>query len=258
MAHHWYLSAFGADYLERYAHRDDEEAARVVGGVMARVAMADGGRALDLCCGGGRHLAALHAAGWRAVGLDLSWDLLAAARAELGADDSPLVRGDMRALPFAAASFDLVAQFFTAFGYFDDDAENLAVFEGVARVLAPGGVYVFDFLSAPHVHAQLGGHGHHVVESFDDGPRVETHRRISPDGRRVEKHMVRVDPDGTTTERFESVRLFEPPTLRAALAGAGFSVEHEWGSYDFAPYAGAASSRWMIAARRLQSPRAHP
>lgn len=250
MSHEWYLSAFGADYLERYAHRDDDEAARVVNGALARIGSPPAGDALDLCCGGGRHLLALGHAGWRAVGLDLSADLLAAARHAVAPHPLYLMRGDMRALPFVDGAFDLVTQFFTAFGYFDDDAENLAVFRGVARVVRRGGVYVFDFLSAPQVHAQLDDHGHRVIESFDGGPRVETHRCISPDGKRVVKRVHRVDVDGRATERLESVRLFEPAELRAAMAGAGFSIEHEWGSYDFAPYGGAASSRWMIAARR--------
>ena len=61
-----------------------------------------GGIVLDAGCGTGRDLQALSAAGFRAVGMDLSAGMLA----EAAAASTPLVRSDLRRLGFASATFD--------------------------------------------------------------------------------------------------------------------------------------------------------
>lgn len=64
---------------------------------------------LDVPCGTGRFEPALLGAGKRVVAADLSAPMLAAARAAAGGEGlHGLVRADALALPFAAASFDLV------------------------------------------------------------------------------------------------------------------------------------------------------
>ena len=52
--------------------------------------------------------------------------------------DVDYVEGDMRALPRPDERFDRVVNWFTSFGYFDDD-ENRQVFHEAHRVLRPSG-----------------------------------------------------------------------------------------------------------------------
>ena len=78
----WWKAAFGAHYETLYAHRDDASAAAEVAGLLPRLRQAPG-PILDACCGNGRHLAALRAAGLPAFGFDLSADLLRSAPFEL-------------------------------------------------------------------------------------------------------------------------------------------------------------------------------
>lgn len=115
---------------------------------VAAEAIAGGGaveRAVDLCCGTGPAMRHLRAVCSRTlVGIDRSAGMLAEARRRLG--DAPgaaridFVRGDVRALPFAAA-FDLVTCF-GAFGHILEEDEPTFVRE-IARVLKPGGRFVF-------------------------------------------------------------------------------------------------------------------
>lgn len=63
-----------------------------------------GSRVLDLGCGPGQNARYLHQRGFRPVGLDLSWTLLACARRH--APRLPFVRADMRRLPFRPNTFD--------------------------------------------------------------------------------------------------------------------------------------------------------
>ena len=71
----WYETAFAAHYPLLYQHRDEAEARHCVD-LLPRLAPLGEGTILDLGCGGGRHLELIAARGGRAVGLDLSADLL--------------------------------------------------------------------------------------------------------------------------------------------------------------------------------------
>lgn len=63
-----------------------------------------GARLLDLGCGGGKDAGDLDRRGYRVVGLDRTSALLSAGRRRY--PSLPLVRADLRAIPFQAMSFD--------------------------------------------------------------------------------------------------------------------------------------------------------
>jgi len=114
--------------------------------------------ALDLCCGTGDLTFALARAGKaRVVGADFAHTMLVRAREKSAAlvpppnqsvaSAMPFFEADALRLPFAGASFDLVA---TAFGF-----RNLANYEAglreIQRVLKPGGtVAILEFTEPPH------------------------------------------------------------------------------------------------------------
>ena len=117
--------------------------------------LASGRRVLEVGCAAGQGLGLLAAAARSVVGGDYSMPLLASAKAHYGAR-IPFTRLSVEALPFPAASFDLVL-FFEA-SYYVPDME--AGFDEIARVLTPGGIVVFvnanperpDFIRSPHSH----------------------------------------------------------------------------------------------------------
>ena len=92
------------------------------------LALAPGARVLDVPCGQGRHAIELSARGYRVTGVDLSGELLAAARKDAAARRLPTDvtwrQGDMRDLPFPAA-FDAAFCAGSSFGFLGDagDAE---------------------------------------------------------------------------------------------------------------------------------------
>ena len=235
----WFEQWFGEEYLHVYPHRDDEDALRVVGLLEREGVAAAGERVLDLACGPGRHVAALGRRGARVVGLDLSRALLFAARRR-GA--GPLVRGDMRRLPFRPAAFDVVLNLFTSFGYFASDGEHEMVVREVARVLRPGGRFVLDFLNAPAVRSGLVPRD----ERQNGRGSVVQERRISDDGRFVMKSIHVSDDSRTFTER---VRLFERAALEAMLQAQGIRAERAAGDYDGSPH-GPESPRLILIGRR--------
>jgi ubiquinone/menaquinone biosynthesis C-methylase UbiE len=235
----WFTRWFGREYLDLYPHRDDREARSVVRLIRNMVPLRGDDRALDLACGSGRHSRALsrHIG---VVGLDLSMELLGLARAE--SPQIAYVRGDMRALPFGAGSFNLVVNLFTSFGYFSCDDENRAVLNEVNRVLREGGRFVLDYFNADQVRATLVPHDTRRV-----GNRTVTqNRHITADGKYVEKE---ISATGSPNTYLERVRLFEPEELRCLLHDAGFAIERELGDYTAGPL-NAMSHRAIFFARR--------
>lgn len=236
----WYERWFGEEYLALYPHRNETDAAAAVALLERALRGRSIGRVLDLACGAGRHVGLLRRFGWT-VGLDLSPVLLHVARAN--DPHGPYVRGDIRVLPFATASFDLVVNLFTSFGYFESDDEHARVLCEVREVLAPGGAFVLDFLNAGHVRTTL------IPEDEREigGTLVRQRRSITDDGRFVVKRIT-LGPDGRTfTER---VRLFSPDDLTAMMQAAGLHVFASFGGYDGTTLSAADSPRAILCAER--------
>jgi SAM-dependent methyltransferase len=222
----WFESWFGEDYVALYPHRNAAEAGRAVELIERVASVPAGGRALDLACGAGRHSRVL-AEHWWTAGLDLSEVLLRLAKREK--IDASFARGDMRVLPFRTGAFHLVVNLFTSFGYFADDESHLHVVQEVARVTAPSGTFVLDFLNTVHLRDTLVPYDEREI-----GDRVvEQRRSISDDGRYVVKRIcIRGVPDKEYVER---VRLFEAGDLTYMMKTAGFTVSNAFGNYDATP-----------------------
>lgn len=220
----WFEDWFGEEYLDLYPHRDEQDAERLIGLVRRTLPWRDGWRVLDVACGPGRHMMALERAGARVFGFDLSRVLLNRARS---LTSRPLVRADMRLLPFRARSMDLTVNLFTSFGYFGTDAEHAAAMGEMLGTVRPGGWFVLDFLDAAAVRAGLVVH---EVQQLG-GACVEVRRDIIDDGRFVRKTMLL--PDGRQFE--ERVRLFSFGELQAMIEQHGARVTTGFGDYDGAP-----------------------
>jgi SAM-dependent methyltransferase len=217
----WYEEWFGEDYLHIYQHRDETEAERAIELIATNLVGRRIDAVLDLACGAGRHTKILEERWWT-VGLDLSMSLLKIARCETR--DAPYVRADMREIPFAAESFDLVVNLFTSFGYFDDDREHVRVLACVKSSLKPGGTLVIDFLNAAKVRHSLVPYD----ERVENGITIEQRRGISPDNRFVEKKITLRERG---KEYIERVRLLSPKDLERMLMTAGFEVAKIFGDY---------------------------
>jgi ubiquinone/menaquinone biosynthesis C-methylase UbiE len=111
--------------------------ARVVHGLLDGLEPA---RALDAGCGTGRHARALAQRGHQVTGADLTPEMLARARSRV--PEASFVRADLRALPFADASFALVVCGL-ALSHLPSLDEAVAE---LARVLEPGGRLIASVL----------------------------------------------------------------------------------------------------------------
>lgn len=136
---------FDEDYLYFYAMRDPDGALSDAETELSwrLLDMEPGMAVLDLACGHGRIANRLAARGCRVTGLDSSGLFLDRARSDAAAArlDVTYLHGDMRRP--APGPFDRVVNWFTAFGYFDDDG-NRQVLSALAQVTRPGGRVAFE------------------------------------------------------------------------------------------------------------------
>ena len=235
----WFEEWFGEDYLALYPHRDEAEAERAVRLVLTATGFAPGWRVLDVACGAGRHARALRRAGACCFGVDLSATLLRVAQ---GATDAPLVRADMRLLPFRPASMDLTVNLFTSFGYFEREAEHAMALGEMVATVRPGGWFVIDFLNPTAVRRTLVPEERVTL----NGRPVEVKRELSGDGRHVTKTIL----TGEGRRFCERVRLFHAEEIVDMLAGLGVEVRARFGDYAGAPLGPDASRTILMAHRR--------
>ncbi len=233
----WYKEWFGADYLDLYAHRDADEAARHVDFVAEKLGPERPERVLDLACGAGRHSAILRDRGYQSAGVDLSITLLATP------PRVPCAAGDMRALPYANGVFDWVLNFFTSFGYFERERENFQVLEEIVRVLRPSGRFLIDFLNREPVLANL--RRHEVQEKA--GRRIEIERWYDERTRRINKRMTLSAASGAPPRTYlESVRAYSEDEVTIGLRWAGLNVDDVFGNFAGEPYHRDNSERLII------------
>lgn len=104
-----------------------------------------GDTVLDLACGIGRHSVELAARGMNVTGVDFNrraLDVAESAAKKRGVAPR-FVELDMRE-PQGGELFDAVICFWTSFGYFENEADDLRVAQRVAATLKPGGRFLID------------------------------------------------------------------------------------------------------------------
>ena len=235
----WFQEWFGEEYLELYSYRDATEARRQVEFVQSNFGKLRG-PLLDLACGTGRHVRELCAAGYHAIGCDLSFTLLRTGICEHG--PMPLIRADMRALPFCSASFAGLVNFFTSFGYFSDEVENLEVVYEMSRVLLKNGVFLFDYLNVAHELQKLTERetrqtpiGRAVIERWFDASDRSFNKRITIGQRRY----------------LERVRGYDLGEITAMFGACDLSIQDVFGDFDGSIYR-SSSPRLILVGRKKQ------
>ncbi len=132
------------------------------------------------------------------------------------------IRADMRRIPLATQSVDGVVNLFTSFGYFKTDREHLNVLMEVARVLKPGGRFVFDFFNREHVLANLVARS----EAQANGCGIVETRRYDMRSKRIVKTIriseIGAKANGAAEILQESIRAYGAGELKAMLICAGF------------------------------------
>ena len=210
---------FDEDYL--YFYDDlltDELSDRQTELIWQLLELEPGMAVLDLACGHGRIANRLAERGARVTGLDATPLFLEQARADAAQRgvEVEYVEGDMRTLPWEGR-FDRIVNWFTAFGYFDDD-DNRRVLREAHAALRPDGRLLIENNNL----AELLGRWLPWIVVERDGNFLIDRSSFDPTTGRATTERVLVR-DGRTRRFSFSVRMFFAVELRDWLLDAGFA-----------------------------------
>jgi SAM-dependent methyltransferase len=186
--------------------------------------------------------------GFHVTGYDLSEGFLNRARelAETLKVKIDLKQGDMREIPYEN-QFDAVINMFTAFGFFENEQEDLKVLKGVHRALKPGGQFLLDVINRE-------------VAVCDPVPRRwirENHAYLLEERvydffrSRLEMTNMLILPSGEVKQANFSIRLYTLTEMLDLFNAAGLVLIDVYGDFSGALY-NAGSPRMILVAQKEQ------
>lgn len=202
------------------------------------------GRALDLCCGPGRHTIQLAKNNLAVTGVDRSPYLLD--KAKLMADEAHVkvewVQEDMRRF-LRPDTFDLIINLYTSFGYFESEEENLDVLRRCRENLKPGGRLVMEMMGK-EVLARI----YHPTISTElpDGGVVVQRVKLTHDWTRCDNDWFLIQDDEAIKYTF-SHTIYSGRELKEMLLSAGFAEVALYGNFDGDPYDTTATTLLAVA-----------
>lgn len=203
---------------------------------------------LDLCCGTGRHSILLHKQNQQVVGMDLSKNLLQIARdrMEESGVSVPLVRADMRFLPFKNQVFDAIINMFTSFGYLPSKSEDASSLSEVRRTLRKHGQFLLDLLNRDHVVRNFRERDWAAFEPF----YLLENRTLDLKNSKLRSEWTLIrKASGQIETRLHEVRLYTFVQMKQLIEEAGLAVEEIWGGYEKQEF-NLDSSRMIIIAQK--------
>lgn len=233
----WYAEEsgfFGPGYLREYEEiLTNERTMEEVDFLVNLLRLKSGDKILDCPCGHGRHSVELALRGLEVTGQDINQFLLreaAKAAEDLGVTVH-LVKGDMRKIPFVGR-FDFVLNLFSSFGCLEDDNDDEAVLEQMAKALKQGGALVLDILNRDwFIHTYKEKDWHRLI----DNSLILTNRRFDHiSGRNIEERT-RIWPDGVSEKVTRSIRMYTVAEIIRMLGKTGFQTKGLYGSYKAEP-----------------------
>ncbi len=217
------------------------------------------GPVLELGCGTGRITMPLAHEGVHVVGIDRSGEMLARARRRVRRQQRgrrpELIRSDIRHLPFAAASFQLVMAPYGILQSLLSERDLTTTLSEVARVVETEGMFCLELvadLPSWGEHAKRislrglrsrGGTHVTLLESVRQdkakGLTIFDQEFVERKGRAVRRHMFAL-----------TFRTLSVPQMTRRLEKAGFQVEMRLGDYQGGPWDPEAEV-WIILARKV-------
>lgn len=241
----WWTTYFDQQYLLEYEpifklQQDREEVARL----LALLELPVGARVLDVPCGQGRHAHLLAEAGYNVDGLDYSTHLLGRARERGTGRTLRYTRGDMRRLPARwTGRFDAVLNLYTSFGFFTDPRDDARVMAEFARVLAPGGLLVWEGGSRDGVMARFLSRDWWTTA---DGTVVAHSRSFDALSGVLTIRSAFRGPK-VQGEREHHIRLYTATRIAELCAAAGLVVEQAFDGFSERPLRRTSSEMLLVA-----------
>ncbi len=219
-------------------HRDIGQDTSFISGLLAGH---KGAALLDLGCGTGEHLGLLAKAGIRCTGVDVSEEMIAAARRRFP-DGIEFIRSDMKDISFTSA-FDMVICLFGSFNYLIFDADIEAMLARIRTAMKARGSGVLEIWNSPPIRKIREKDVSPVSVTDVHGASIRRERgfKMRDDtGRTVVEVTYRytIDEGGArkTVRDRHVMRTFTPVEISRFLESGGFTVKDIYANFSSEPY----------------------
>jgi SAM-dependent methyltransferase len=234
----WWKDLYDERLAELVLARPDEEVAAEVSFLTNALDLGPGDRVFDQCCGIGSLSIPLARSAMAVVGIDQCGAYIRRARRDAEAVGVG-VACDFReadACAFVAdPPCDAAFNWWTSFGYAEDDRRNALMLQRAFDSLRPGGWFVLDFQN--------------IARVLRDFRPCMVRRGVTPEGEVLLLRESTLDlpqgvlrqvwtfvlPDGQRVVRSSALRLYLPHALADLLRGCGFVDVEFFGTLDAGP-----------------------
>ncbi|MDD3722247.1 MAG: class I SAM-dependent methyltransferase [Lutibacter sp.] len=233
----WFASWFDTSYYHiLYKHRDYSEGQSFLKNLISFLNLNKNEFVLDLGCGKGRHSIYLNSLGFKVIGADLSKNSIDYAK-QFETETLKFVKHDMR--DSFKTKFDVILNLFTSFGFFEDDAEDIAILQNIKNELNTDGIAIIDFMNAKKVISEL------VSEEVQtiDGITFKLNRYVK-NGFIIKE--INFDADGKHHTYYEKVKSLDLPKINSYLNSVGFKIKYTFGNYQLEDFNEETSDRLIL------------
>ena len=230
----WFCSPY---YHLLYNNRNDEEAAHFLHKLCEKLNLRPHAKIWDNACGKGRHCRVLAEKGFEVTGTDLSPKNI-----ELALNhkyrSSEFYLHDMRNV-FRINYFDCVFNLFTSMGYFENESDNVKVFQSVHAALKTEGLFVVDFFNKVKILNEL------IPVYTEKREKIEFHIAKKIIGNQINK-SIKFEAEGRTFEYTEKVSLLGRSDFEQFAAQTNLKLIAVYGDYELGVFDEKSSDRLIL------------
>lgn len=229
----WWQTFYDANLADMLLEQTSpEEIARAAGFLTDVLALPAGAAVFDQCCGSGRLAGELADRGFAVCGIDLIPEYIRRARERSWAGTGTARFAVADAFEFTADPLcDGAFNWWTSFGYADDDETNTRMLRRARESLRPGARFALDFMNVPGLYRHFLPH----VVTRNAGVTLIRESTLDLASSVIRKQWTYFLPDGRSIVHHSAVRLYDPAALRSLFTAAGFVDIRFYGDTDASP-----------------------
>lgn len=252
----WWQEFFDETYGQHALARiDPRTTEKAVAFLLDKLGLGEGQTLFDQCCGMGRLSLPIAERGVRVVGVDLSRPYIQRATEEAQRRGLPCSFHCADAFDFVAdPPCDAAINWYSSFGYADDDRRNARMLQRALESLNSGGRLAMEQINYAGLLADFRPQmvyrttGENVGEDADE-TIILCENELDLAAGLIHSRWTFLLPDGSRWVRHVRPRLYLPHTLASMLEGCGFVDLELFGSADGEPLE-LSSPRCIILGRR--------
>lgn len=231
----WWEDFFDDTFADLMLDRgDEEEPARTGDFLFDKLGLKKGDTVFDQCCGIGDMSHMLARRGCRAIGVDIIPSYTERARKTAEADglDCAFHTGDgFKFLPDEPC--DAAINWWTSFGYSDDDELNIEMFRRAFESLKPGAAFALDYMNTPWLMRNYGKRRERAVKTDTGTWLVTRETKLDLERGMIIHKFIYIDPHGERREKQGGgAKLYMPHELARMLRNTGFTDIAFYGDLD--------------------------